>query len=284
MTYRSEFAGPRVDIMVKKNTLTIIGVVAGVFILIIAGVIGIPKIVDSFTGSGGGGGGDNETTDTPNKPPTAVLTASTEFAREGDVVQFDGNGSFDIDYVGNGSGIVNFIWNWGDGSDTDKGDLGIINHTFMEQGIYTVTLTVIDEDNAQDNASVTITIVPLDVIISSGNRPLIGESLLPGVRIIANTTETNWTVKKNAQYMELNISITGFYAQEVSTNKVEVVLYNPYEKVMANETIEAMGTRSVSWDFEAKDITVAGEYYVFIHCIKGAALVSVDGLVSYIEQ
>jgi len=283
MTYRSEIAGPRVDIMVKKNTLTIIGVVAAVFILVIVGVIGIPILVDSFRGGSGGGGGDNETTGEPNKPPTAVLTASADFAREGETITFDGNGSFDLDKTGNGSGIVNFLWNWGDGSKPENSDNGTAEHVFMEQGEYTVKLTVFDEDNAQDNATVTITVVPLDVIISSGSKPLIGESLIPGVRIISNTTEVNWTLKKNAKYMELNISITGFYAQEVSSNKVDVLLYNPYEKLMANETVEAFGTRQVSWSFEEKDITVPGEYYVFIHCVKGAAVVSVDGLVTYID-
>ncbi|MGA1793080.1 MAG: PKD domain-containing protein [Thermoplasmatota archaeon] len=272
--------------MVKKNTLTIIGVVIGVFILIIAGVIGIPKIVDSLRGGGGGGDDDNKTVEEPNIPPTAILKVDKEMAREGEGVTFDGNESFDIDYEGNltNRGIFNYIWDWGDGSKLEKTENGTVIHVFSEQGIYDVKMTVIDEDNAMDNATVTIQIVPQDVLINSGTQILIGEPLIPGIRIISNTTEVNWTIKKNAMYMELNITVTGFYAQEISSNKVDLLLYNPYEKLMANETVEVMGTEQVSWEFDENDIKLPGEYYVFIHCTKGAAFVSVEGFVTYIER
>ena len=160
---------------------------------------------------------------------------------------------------------------------------GTESHVFSEQGTYTVTLTVVDEDGATDNATVGITIVPRDLEINSGTQVLIGEPLIPGIRIISNTTEVNWTLKRNAKYMELNISVTGFYAQEISNNKVDILLYNPYEKLMANETVAVMGTETVSWEFYEDEIDIPGEYYIFIHCTKGAAFVSVEGLVSYIE-
>ncbi|MBN1390571.1 MAG: PKD domain-containing protein [Candidatus Thermoplasmatota archaeon] len=271
--------------MKTKSVLTIIGVVVVVLILVIVGLIYIPRIVDSLKGDDGGGGNQNQTTDKPNVPPTAILTTSNEFAREGEGVPFDGNQSFDKDYSGNltNKGIFNYVWNWGDGSKPENTENGTVLHVFNEQGRYTVTLTVYDEDNAFDNASLYITIVPKDTVISTGTTILIGEPLIPGIRIIGNTTEVNWTVKKNAKYMELNISVAGFYAQEVSSNLVELVLYNPYEKLITNETVEVLGSKLITWEFTEDDIYLPGEYYILAHCTKGAAFVSVTGLVSYIE-
>ncbi|MBN1539037.1 MAG: PKD domain-containing protein [Candidatus Thermoplasmatota archaeon] len=275
--------------MKKKSVLTVIGVVAAVLILVIVAFIAVPwivGIVDSFRGSEGGGDNDNGTTDKPNIPPIARLTVDSEFAREGDMVTFDGNGSYDEDYTGNlsANGILSYIWNWGDGTKPESTENATVVHVFNTQGKYTVTLTVYDEDNARDNASVLITIVPRDTQISSSTQVLIGEPLIPGVRIISNTTEVNWTVKKNAKYMEIDISVGGFYAQEISTNTVEVLLYNPYEKLMANETVQVLGSKVVSWNFTEDDISVPGEYYVFVHCTKGAAFITVQGLVAYVEE
>ena len=89
-------------------------------------------------------------------------------------------------------------------------------------------------------------------------------------------------LKKNAKSMNITVSVSGFYAQEISENHVEILLFNPWEDLMVNETIEIMGSQEVSWDFVEDDISVAGEYYVFIQCSKGAAFVSVEGQVSYL--
>lgn len=275
--------------MKKKSVLTIIGVVAAVAVLVIVSLIAVPRIigiVNSFKGDEDGGGDDNETSDKTNIPPVAVLKVSSELAREGDMVTFDGNASYDKDYTGNlsANGIINYVWNWGDGSKPESTENATYMHIYTVQGKYTVTLTVYDEDNARDNASVPITIVPRDTEISSSTQVLIGEPLIPGVRIISNTTDVNWTIKKNAKYMGLDISVGGFYAQEISSNMVEVLLYNPYEKLMANETVEVLGSRVVSWNFTEDDISIPGDYYVFIHCTKGAAFITVEGVVKYVEE
>lgn len=284
MTYQSRTAGPRVKTMNKKNTITLVIVIVGALILIIAGLAFGPKVVRSFRGDRGDGGGGIENITDPNKPPTAILKASTDIAREGEGIEFDGNESFDIDYTGNltNNGIFHFQWNWGDGSDIETTTNGTEIHTFTEQGYYNVTLTVFDEDDESDSTSVTIQIVPQDTFINSGTQILIGEPLVPGVRILQNSTETNWTLKKNAKSMNITVTVSGFYAQDISENYVDILLYNPWEDLMVNETLEVMGTEEISWDFVEKEISVAGEYYVFIQCSKGAAFVSVAGQVSYL--
>jgi PKD repeat protein len=286
MTYLSEVAGPRVDTMVKKNTITVVVVVVIVLIAAILAIVFVPKLVDSIRGGGGGGGGGggNDTEPIVNKAPTAILKAEKEIAREQEGITFDGNESFDIDYTGNltNKGIFHYVWNWGDGTDEETTINGTEIHSFAEQGFFTVTLTVVDEEGARDTDNVTIQIVPQDLFISSSTQPLIGEALVPGINVIGNTTETNWTIKKNAKVMNITVTVTGFYAQEMSENSVEILLYNPYENILANETLEVMGTQQVNWDFEEMDIALPGDYYVFIHCYKGAAFVSVEGTVSYL--
>jgi hypothetical protein len=273
--------------MVKKNTLTVVAVVVIVLILIIVAFAVGPRIVDSLRGGGGGGGGDdgNGTGPEPNKPPTAVLTADKYLSKEGEGVTFDGNESFDIDYTGNltNKGIFLFEWNFGDGSDpmTTLNGTEIV-YPYSDQGIYNVVLTVYDEDGASDSDNVSIRVVPQDVNINSGTQVLIGEPLVPGIRILANSTETAWNISRNAKVMNLTISVTGFYAQEVSQNRVEVLLYNPWEDILRNDTIEVMGSDSITWDFLESEISVPGEYYVFVQCTKGAAFVTVEGTVSYL--
>jgi hypothetical protein len=271
--------------MNKKNTLTIVIVVVVALILIIVGLSFGPKLVRSIRGGGDDGGGENETTTEPNKPPTAILTASAYVARENEGITFDGNESFDIDYTGNLSnkGIFLFMWDWGDGTEVEVTENGTEIHTFADQGYYNVELTVFDEDEASDTTNVTIQIVPQDTFISSGTQILIGEPLVPGIRILQNSTETNWTLKKNAKSMNITVTVSGFYAQDISENHVEILLYNPWEDLLVNETIEIMGSDAVSWDFEEEEISIPGEYYVFIQCSKGAAFVSVEGQVSYLE-
>ncbi len=283
----SEVAGPRVNIMAKKNTLTIVAVVGIALILIILGITFGPKLVDSLRGGGGGGGdGGNVTEPVLNKDPTAILTADKSLSKEGESVEFDGNGSFDIDYTGNlsNSGIFLFEWDFGDGSEKDTTPNGTdIFYMYSEQGVYNIVLTVYDEDGATDSANVTVRVVPQDLFISSGTQILKGEPLIPGVNVLGNSTENNWTIKKNAKVMNLTITVTGFYAQDISENHVEILLYNPWEDLMRNETMDVMGTDSINWDFLEDEIEVAGEYYVFIQCTKGAAFVSVEGSVSYVD-
>ena len=65
-------------------------------------------------------------------------------------VQFDGSGSSDPDGT-----IVAYDWDFGDGS---TGSGAMPTHTYMVDGTYNVTLTVIDDMGATDSAGTTATI------------------------------------------------------------------------------------------------------------------------------
>jgi len=68
-------------------------------------------------------------------------------------ILFNGNNSYDPDGT-----IISYIWNFGDGN-LSSGE--IVNHAYLNAGIYNVTLIVTDNNGAQstDNAIVTVNLV-----------------------------------------------------------------------------------------------------------------------------
>ncbi len=92
-----------------------------------------------------------------NLPPVAVINASTTSGDPPVTVHFDGTGSYDPD-----GEIVGYRWNFGDGTicppdcSASPGTEEKPSHTYIIPGAYTATLTVTDDDGAQDRASMTI--------------------------------------------------------------------------------------------------------------------------------
>jgi len=87
-------------------------------------------------------GGNSPPVADPNGPYTAIL---------GDPVSFDGSGSFDPDGT-----IFSYDWDFGDGN---TGTGVTPTHTYAAPGIYTVTLTVTDDEGATDTATTTADIL-----------------------------------------------------------------------------------------------------------------------------
>ncbi|MFW3145196.1 MAG: PKD domain-containing protein [Thermoplasmatota archaeon] len=273
--------------MAKKKTWGIVGAVVLAAILLLAGWVFVGSdIVDSITGKKkeGGGDGGNQTEPDLNKLPTAILEADNDFIREGEIVNFDANESFDIDKNESlsGNGIFFYEWNFKDGSDIELLQNSTNSHIFSRQGIFNVTVKVYDEDGGSDTAMVAITVVPQDTPINAVEI-LIGQPLIPGVGVVPNSTEVNWTLKENAKKMNISIGISGYNFQDRRDTTVDVVLYNPYEKILRNRTVEVTGQRVIEWDLEEDEIQVPDEYYLYIQCFEGAAYITVQGLVSYVE-
>ncbi|NIO63389.1 MAG: PKD domain-containing protein, partial [Gammaproteobacteria bacterium] len=82
----------------------------------------------------------NATKTVLNRPPVAVFTESTETAYTDENIMFNATSSYDSD-----GAIITYFWDFGDGTNTT----GItVQHSYAEDGNYTVTLTVTDDDGA----------------------------------------------------------------------------------------------------------------------------------------
>jgi len=92
-----------------------------------------------------------------NEPPVAVISAPS-IADAGELVTFDGSGSSDAVAHGQNGVIVSYLWDFGDLS--TPGTDEIVTHDYTSTGIYTVNLTVTDDDGATDTATHDITIIP----------------------------------------------------------------------------------------------------------------------------
>ncbi|MEW6069114.1 MAG: PKD domain-containing protein, partial [Candidatus Thermoplasmatota archaeon] len=86
----------------------------------------------------------------PNQPPIANA-GPDQTVYKNDIVQFDASQSYDPDGT-----IVNYTWNFGDGS-TGTGITA--THAYLTKGVYTVTLTVTDNDGATGTDTCIITVL-----------------------------------------------------------------------------------------------------------------------------
>jgi len=90
---------------------------------------------------------DTESQNVPvqNRPPVAFFTESATTVQTGIVISFNASGTYDPDGT-----IVSYFWDFGD----TRNSTGITTeHAYADNGTYTVTLTVTDDDGA--TASVT---------------------------------------------------------------------------------------------------------------------------------
>jgi PKD repeat protein len=78
-----------------------------------------------------------------NRPPTALFTESATSVFTGTIVHFNASQSFDPD-----GSIVAYAWSFGDGNSDSS---SLVNHSYVDNGVYNVTLTVMDNDNASSD-------------------------------------------------------------------------------------------------------------------------------------
>jgi len=89
-----------------------------------------------------------------NKPPVASFTFSPENPVVNDTIIFNASDSYDPD--GN---ITAYKWEFGDGA---NGTGEIVNHSYSLAGNYTVNLTVMDDEEAENSTSKTIRVVEVE--------------------------------------------------------------------------------------------------------------------------
>lgn len=131
----------------------------------------------------------NEIHGTPGKVfiPNELPIAEAGNNQIGEVQQeliFDGSASYDNDGT-----ITNYHWSFGDGNDTNTTE-STTTHSYQQKGIYTVILTVTDNDSATDSDTIKVTVNPIvysDKIILSEFLPSPGQ-------------ETDWDSNGSANY------------------------------------------------------------------------------------
>jgi PKD repeat protein len=110
--------------------------------------------------------------DVYNTPPLASFTVSNDTVYTLEPVFFNASQSSDPD-----GDIVAFLWDFNDGG---IGEGEVANHTYTEDGIYEVTLTVEDDLGSTTNASITITVLNRSPEVSfteSTLTPLVNENV-----------------------------------------------------------------------------------------------------------
>jgi len=86
-----------------------------------------------------------------NDPPVASFIESAETVHTGEAITFNASDSYDPDGT-----IMSYFWNFGDGTNATG---VVVTHIYIDDGNYTVTLTVIDDRGATDNATATKTVL-----------------------------------------------------------------------------------------------------------------------------
>jgi hypothetical protein len=254
--------------------------------VVIAGIIFVPKVIGFVQDNlmrrpSGDKNQTDDDDDETNNPPVADLTSNRTVYKVGDFIYLDGNKSYDPDAPKEQSnrGIFSYLWDFGDGTTPESTVNGSIVQTYSEAGIYTITMTVFDEDGMSDSDNFTVKVVPQDEVISTESAILLADPLLG---LMPNSTNINWTIKDDAKTMNLIISLTGANIRETQSSKLELILFDPYERIVKNQTVSVVLAQQVNWDFFAEEISVAGEYDLRIRCLGGMALISVQGMVAYL--
>jgi PKD repeat protein/KaiC/GvpD/RAD55 family RecA-like ATPase len=107
-----------------------------------------------------------------NKPPLVVFTKSTETAYTAQTITFNASDSYDSDGT-----ITDYFWDFGDGTNSTG---IVVNHPYADNGNYTVTLRVTDDDGATVFVNATVIILdrlPVASFSSSPSQPIVGVTM-----------------------------------------------------------------------------------------------------------
>jgi len=131
---------------------------------------GVYTVTLTVTDDDGDIGSANSTITVSNRPPVASFTESATMVLTGETIQFDASSSYDPDGT-----ISSYLWSFGDGS---TGTGKIVDHWYADDGTYTVTLTVVDNDGAKTSTSDTKTVLnrpPIALFNETAETVHIGE-------------------------------------------------------------------------------------------------------------
>jgi len=133
---------------------------------------GLYSVTLTVTDNDGATASAHATKTVMNRQPVASFTETAETVSTDETVSFDASDSSDPD-----GSIVDYSWDFGDGV---KGTGVSVQHAYSQDGTYTVTLTVTDDDGATDTAKATKTVhnrIPIASFTESAETVSSGESI-----------------------------------------------------------------------------------------------------------
>ena len=142
-------------------------------------------------------------------PPVAQFQSSPDDKFAGDVVQFDASAS-----IAQTEPIVDYSWDFGDETPLDSKPETTVEHVFAVAGVYSVTLTVIDDIGVESSYTETISISPKAEI-----DPIFTSSVASS--ITANDL-TNW----NESFSWGNHANAGYITAEGDADKTNELISN----------------------------------------------------------
>ena len=171
----------------------------------------------------------------PNEPPLAAFTFSPQSGLYPLAVTFDASTSTDPD-----GQIVQYEWDFG-GEQTGSGQTVV--YTFQEKGLYTVTLTVYDDDDASATASGTIEVLGLLPPLNVAAESVINRNLFTIQHVYKITWNRNpGNAARGANIVQYNIyrkrPDQGAYSYLATVQAREV-----------NEYYDRIGTSNENYDY-----------------------------------
>lgn len=171
-----------------------------------------------------------------NRPPVAVFTESAETVYPTEPIILNATESYDPDGL-----IVLYRWDFGD----DTSATGtVVEHAYSAEGVYTVTLTVTDDDGATDNATSTKIVLRRDVAVLAvvPSRTLVGRGFTVSISV---------TVENQGDYTEtFNITV---YAGTKMIQEQAVLLTS------GNSTTVTLQWNTTGWTYSNYTISAAAD-------------------------
>ena len=200
------------------------------------------------------------TVGTPNLPPIAEA-GPDQTTDEGSIVTLDATGSHDPD-----GGIDLCEWDFGDGSPTETGV--IVSYLFSDNGVYTVTLTVTDDDGAFASDTTVITINNVNPVVSIDSMILpVAGFILPGDIIqFAGSFSDSGHIDTHTSLWDFgdgststgNLTEENIYPDSTGNVTVEHLFENPGSySVTLTVTDDDGGSNSVTQSLQVKSATGA---------------------------
>ena len=180
---------------------------------------------------------------TANEAPTANFTYSPSSPDVSEEVTFDGSNSTDASGT-----IQSYAWDFGDGT-TATGE--VVNHTYAENGTYTVALTVTDNESSTNSTQQVIT-------VENGSTDDTSENQSPTANFTVDPSEPNVSEEVTFDASESNDSdgsITSYEWDFNGDGTIENTTSDPVTTYAYPENGTYTATLTVTDDVNATDST-----------------------------